>query len=204
MKHLLLSCVVECMSKDVHTPDPTSLPDDVTLLKAMIQELHQAQQLSQRTISGLQQQLEQLLRRLYGPRGEKFDPQAFALFPELKDLLPSLPKPVPAEPAPTPKKVTSTGRRQLPSSLRREQHRYELTEEQRQCPECQVVCEPISEEISEQLDYIPASLFVHEHIRCTYACPQCKSHLVAAPKPPKPIEKGLRWTHRPGGGMQVQ
>jgi transposase len=179
------------MSKDVHTPDPTSLPDDVTLLKAMIQELQKSLQQEQRANVGLQQQLEQLLRRLYGPRGEKFDPQAYALFPELKDLLPSLPKPVPAEPAPTPKKVASTGRRQLPSSLRREQHRYELTEEQRQCPECQVTCEPISEEISEQLDYIPASLFVHEHIRCTYACPQCKSHLLTAPKPPQPIKKGL-------------
>lgn len=180
------------MSKDVRlTPDPVSLPEDVTLLQAMILELQQAQQRSQRTITGLQQQLEQLLKRLYGPRGEKFDPQAYALFPELKDLLPpSPPKPLPPEPAPTPKKV-STGRRQLPSSLRREQHRYELTEDQRQCPGCQITCEPISEEISEQLDYIPASLFVHEHIRCTYACPQCKSHLVTAPKPPQPIEKGL-------------
>lgn len=180
------------MSKDVRlTPDPTSLPEDVTLLQAMILELQHAQQRSQRTITGLQQQLEQLLKRLYGPRGEKFDPQAYALFPELKDLLPpSPPKPLPPEPAPTPKKV-STGRRQLPSSLRREQHRYELTEDQRQCPECQITCEPISEEVSEQLDYIPASLFVHEHIRCTYACPQCKSHLVTAPKPPQPIEKGL-------------
>ena len=63
------------MSKDVRlTPDPTSLPEDVTLLKQMILELQQAQQRSQRTITGLQQQLEQLLRRLYGPRGEKFDP----------------------------------------------------------------------------------------------------------------------------------
>ena len=191
MKLLLFRDVVECMSKDAPTLDPTSLPDDVTLLKSIILELQKTLQREQRTNVGLQQQLEQLLKRLYGPRGEKFDAQAFALFPELKDLLPA-PKPStpPKEPAPTPKKV-STGRRPLPSSLRREQHRYELTEDQRQCPECQVTCEPISEEVSEQLDYIPASLFVHEHIRCTYACPQCKSHLVTAPKPPQPIEKGL-------------
>jgi hypothetical protein len=42
------------MSKDVClTPDPISLPEDVTLLKAMILELQQAQQRSQRTIDGL-------------------------------------------------------------------------------------------------------------------------------------------------------
>ena len=45
--------------------------------------------------------------------------------------------------------------------------------------------------MSEQLDYIPANLFVHEHIRCKYACPQCRSHVVTAPKPAQPIDKGL-------------
>ncbi|MFO0811641.1 MAG: IS66 family transposase [Gemmatales bacterium] len=181
------------MSKDVLPPDPLSLPEDVALLKAMIVELQQAQQRSQRTIDGLQQRLEQLLKRLYGPRGEKFDPQAYALFPELKALLdqpaPPLAQPV-QEAGATPKK-SSTGRRQLPSSLRREQHRYELPEDQRQCPNCHVTCEPFSEEVTEQLDYIPANLFVHEHIRCKYACPQCKSHVVTAPKPAQPIDKGL-------------
>ncbi len=179
------------MSTDVHTPSavPSSLPDDVSLCHQMIRELHQTQQRSQRTITGLQQQLEQLLRRLYGPRGEKFDPQAYALFPELKDLLPPpAPKPLPVEPAPTPKKA-STGRRQLPASLRREPHRYELTEAERQCPQCHCTCEAFSEEVTEQLDYIPSSLFVHEHIRCKYACPQCRRHVVTAPKPAQPIDR---------------
>lgn len=180
------------MSKDVRlTPDPVSLPEDVTLLQAMILELQQAQQRSQRTIDGLQQQLEQLLKRLYGPRGEKFDPQAYALFPELKTLLAQPALTPPAQESTPATKKASTGRRQLPSSLRREQHRYELPEDQRQCPNCHVTCEAFSEEITEQLDYIPANLFVHEHIRCKYACPQCKSHVVTAPKPAQPIDKGL-------------
>jgi transposase len=181
------------MSKDVHAPEIVLLPDDIPLLKSMILELQKTLLQEQRTNAGLQHQLEQLLRRLYGPKGEKFDPQAFALFPELKALLDQpAPTPSPApETKPSAPKKSSTGRRVLPDNLRREQHRYELAEAQRQCPECQVTCEPISEEVSEQLDYIPSSLFVHEHIRCTYACPQCKSHLVTAPKPPQPIEKGL-------------
>ena len=182
------------MSMDVLTASvPLTLPDDVSLCHQMILELHNAQQHSQRTIDGLQHQLEQLLKRLYGPRAEKFDPQAFALFPELKALL-EQPAPLPAQPAAeataAPKKA-SPGRRPLPASLRREPHRYELLEDQRQCPHCQLTCVPISEEVSEQLDYIPASVFVHQHIRCTYACPQCNSHVVTAPKPPQPIDKGL-------------
>jgi transposase len=174
--------------------DPLVLPDDPALLKQIIGELLNTLQNERRANAGLQQQLEQLLRRLYGPKGEKFDPQAYALFPELKDLL-EQPGPSPVEPPPpvaaAPAKKTSTGRRLLPASLRRQQHRYELPEDQRQCPACHVTCEFISEETSEQLDYIPASLFVHEHIRCKYACPQCKSHVVTAPKPTQPIDKGL-------------
>jgi transposase len=181
------------MSTDVHTAVPLTLPEDVSLCHQMILELQQIVQREQRLSAGLQRQLEQLLRRLYGPRAEKFDPQAYALFPELKALM-EQPAPKPEQPAaeaaPAPKKA-SPGRRPLPASLRREQHRYELPEEQRQCPHCQITCEPLSAEISEQLDYIPASLFAHQHIRCTYACPQCKSHVVSAPKPPQPIDKGL-------------
>ena len=87
------------MSSDVHPASvPLALPDDVSLCHQMILELLTTQQRSQRTITGLQQQLEQLLRRLYGPRGEKFDPQAYALFPELKALL-DQPTAAPAQPA---------------------------------------------------------------------------------------------------------
>ncbi|MFO0811612.1 MAG: hypothetical protein U0796_00225 [Gemmatales bacterium] len=49
------------------------------LLKAMVVELQQAQQRSQRTIDGLQQRLEQLLKR-HGPRARS-STQAYALFP---------------------------------------------------------------------------------------------------------------------------
>lgn len=178
----------------LHAADPFSLPDDPVLLKQMIRELLSTLQKEQRTNAGLQQQLEQLLRRLYGPKGEKFDSQAYALFPELGALL-EQPTPAPAQPVATAPVASapkaSTGRRQLPASLRRQQHRYELPEDQRQCPRCHCTCELFSAEVSEQLDYIPASLFVHEHIRCKYACPQCRQHVVTASKPVQPIDKGL-------------
>jgi len=55
------------------------------------------------------------------------------------------------------------------------------------------------EEISEQLDYRPASLFVWQHVRFKYACPQCHDHVTAAPVPVAVIDKGL-----PGLGLLAQ
>ena len=57
----------------------------------------------------------------------------------------------------------------------------------------------IGEETSEQLDYQPASLFVTEHVRFTYACQACEGTVVMAERPAAPIEKG-----RPGPGLLAQ
>ena len=56
----------------------------------------------------------------------------------------------------------------------------------------------ISQEISEQLDFVPARLNVIEHVRLTYACRHCEQQVAedgpqieTAQKPLSPIEKGL-------------
>ena len=49
---------------------------------------------------------------------------------------------------------------------------------------------------SAQLEYIPASLVVIQHIRPKYACKTCQAHVVIAERLPEPIEKGL-----PGPGL---
>jgi transposase len=84
----------------------------------------------------------------------------------------------------------------LPKDLRRVPRLYELTEAERRCPECGETRVQISAERSEQLDYEPATLYVVEHVRCTYACPHCESQVVTAGKPAQPISKGL-----PGPGL---
>ena len=88
------------------------------------------------------------------------------------------------------------GRRALPKNLRRVPRVYELTEAERRCPECGECRIQIGAERSEQLDYEPATLFVVEHVRCTYACPHCEGQVVTAGKPAQPIKKGL-----PGPGL---
>jgi transposase len=61
------------------------------------------------------------------------------------------------------------------------------------------VCRQFGEEISEQLDYQPASLFVQQHVRLKYACPKCHDHVTTAPVPAAVIDKGL-----PGAGLLAQ
>ena len=54
----------------------------------------------------------------------------------------------------------------------------------------------IGEEVREQLEYVPASLIVLQHVRPKYACPTCEANVVIAERLPEPIEKGL-----PGPGL---
>jgi transposase len=50
--------------------------------------------------------------------------------------------------------------------------------------------------VTEELEYIPADLFIIEHVRGTYACRKCQEGVAMADLPPRPIEKG-----RPGAGL---
>ena len=57
----------------------------------------------------------------------------------------------------------------------------------------------IGEEVREQLEYVPASLIVLQHVRPKYACKCCEGNIVIAERLPEPIEKGL-----PGPGLLAQ
>jgi transposase len=185
-------------------PVPPPLPQDVPTLHALIRELVDALQQSQQACAGLQQRLDQLLRRLYGPKAERFDPQQPWLLPELADAAePALPLPAPeanAEPASGSKPPRQGhGRKPLPKDLPRRRQEHILPEAQRLCPCCGEVCQKFGEELREQLDYQPASLFVWQHVRFKYACPKCHDHVTAAPVPVAVIDKGL-----PGPGLLAQ
>ena len=82
------------------------------------------------------------------------------------------------------------GRKPLPRTLERERIEHELTEAERECPNCARTMERIGEEVSERLEYVPASLKVIEEARAKYAC-RCGGTVKTAPKPAQPIEKGL-------------
>jgi transposase len=187
------------MNTDAPDSSP-SQPDDLVLLKQINRELLDIVARLQHTIASQQQQIDQLRRRLFGQKSEKLNPNQPLLFPELAINTP----PETPLPATTPENTESApkrrghGRNELNPKLRRERREYVLSEEQRRCP-CGGVCEKFGEETSEQLDYIPASLFVIEHVRTKYACKQCHDHVIVAGKPEQPISRGL-----PGPGLLAQ
>jgi transposase len=183
------------------------LPDDPVLLKQMIVQIKReaAEQLEAER-QRHKAEMDAILRRFYGPRSEKFDPTELLLFGvNVAEQVPVDDKVVEAESG---QKLTTRrinhhkhGRRKLPDHLPRIEIVHDLTDEQRKCPCCGEARTCIGSEISEQLEYVPASLKVLKHVRHKYACKACDiagngGHIEIAAKTPQPIEKGL-----PGPGL---
>jgi transposase len=181
------------------------LPDDPAVLKRMILELLDALKKAEHEKEGLQQRLDLLLRRLYGQKAERFNPDQPWLIPELAEA--DTPAAAPAGAAEekadsegtAKKKRQGHGRKPLPPDLPRRRIEHTLPEALRLCPCCGEVCQKFGEDSSEQLDYKPASLFVWQHIRAKYACQKCHDHVTVAELPVAIIDKGL-----PGPGLLAQ
>jgi transposase len=86
----------------------------------------------------------------------------------------------------------------LPASLPRKPVVHDVPPEQRHFPDCGARRDRIGEEIREQLEYVPASLIVIQHVRPKYACRDCAANVVIGERLPEPIEKGL-----PGPGLMA-
>jgi transposase len=150
------------------------LPDDLATLKRMVLELLASLHERDRDIEGYRHRINLLLRRLYGPRGERIDPNQLLLFAEMasgQDTAPAPPEPAPA--SKPQRQCRPHGRRRLPANLPRETRHHELSEAERTCPACGQIRVDIGTDRSEQLDYRPASLFVVEHFVHKYVCPCC-------------------------------
>jgi transposase len=170
---------------DVLPTTAEHLPDDVATLKRMVLELLASLHERDRDNDGLRHRIDLLLRRLYGPRGERLDPNQPLLFAEMaagQDTAPAPPEPVAA--AQPKRRCRPHGRRRLPDNLPREPRHHELSEAERACPACGQMRVEIGTDRSEQLDYRPASLFVVEHFVHKYVCPCCSKPRAQAPGQP--------------------
>lgn len=88
------------------------------------------------------------------------------------------------------------GRGRLPGTLRREREEHRPPAEQLSCAGCGAELTKIGEEVTEELEYVPASCYVRELVRPKFACVKCQDRVVIAEMPERPILKG-----RPGAGM---
>jgi transposase len=169
----------------------------------MIAELLRALRQERRDRAEVQQRLDALMRKLYGPHPSPLNPGQPLLFTDV--YAPPTPPDPPSTLIPDEDAVSKRGqckphgRRRPSRELRREERRYELTAAERSCPECGTERQPIGVETTEQYDYKPAEVFVVEHQQVKYACKCCEGHVALAVKPPQPIEKGS-----PGPGLLAQ
>jgi len=150
-------------------------------------------------IEALTLEIARLKRWRFGPSSEQIDAHQLGLWVEdlEADLAAAAARKPAADgesPAQPPKRRPV--RQPLPAHLPRIEHRHEL--ESCTCGQCGSDLVVIGEDVSEQLDIVPAQFFVHRHIRPKYACRACET-VVAAPLPPQAIDKGL-----PAPGLLAQ
>jgi len=188
--------------------DRQHLPEDPATLQQMVIGLLEELDDKERRLKRVQHLLEQLLRWRYGPKRERVDENQLFLFaaglvsagqdqaplPAPEDAPPA---PQAASPAPQPK-PKGHGRQPLPESLARRRVVFDLGEHERHCPQCQGELKHIGEEISERLEFVPASFYVIQEACQKYACLKGCT-VVTANKPMQPIDKGL-----PGPGLLAQ
>jgi hypothetical protein len=201
----------------VTTKFAATLPDlnqlDSEALKALILALHQQVFSHQKQLTTQQEEIlsqrEQLasrdaeiehlklligkLRRLqFGRSSEKLDRQIEQLELKLEELQTSqtgsTAVTVAAKQTILETPVKTSARRPLPEHLPREVRRY--VPKQEACPDCGGKLKPLGEDVSEILEYVPASLKVIRYVRPNLAC-GCCDRIVQAEAPSRPIERSI-------------
>ncbi|CAE6867435.1 hypothetical protein R69658_07943 [Paraburkholderia aspalathi] len=80
-------------------------------------------------------------------------------------------------------------RKPLPDHLPRDVQTF-LLESIGKCSKCGAPMKPLDEDVSEQLEYVPASFRVIHHVRPKFAC-SCCDHTAQAAAPSRPVERSL-------------
>lgn len=171
-------------------PDLNALPADA--LRALILAQHEQLLSREREIEHLQLLLAKLHRMQFGRKSEKLTQQIEQLELRLEELEskrskqePDAPAPVNAASTPTAAKPT---RRTLPDHLPRQTRRHEPKETV--CPQCQGELRKLGEDVSEMLEYVPASFLVIRQVRTKLSCTKCDC-IVQAEAPSRPIARGM-------------
>src|SRR5450631_3688275 len=190
---------------------PASLPDldglDPEALKALLiaKHLESLEQHKSDTeqIEHLKLVIEKFRRMIFGRKSEKLTGELEQLELRLEELETAQAAEEAAQAATEPtqndanrpdsKRRSRPARKPLPEDLPREvvTHLPPHTN----CPDCGGVMRKFGEDVSEQLERIPATFKVIRHVRPKFSCAACE-RVVEAPAPVRPIDNGL-----PGPGL---
>jgi transposase len=171
-----------------------ALPDLDTLEPVALKALIFSQQLQLLThkseIEHLLLLIAKLRRMQFGRRSEKVERQIEQLELKLEELeavrAEAVPQPT-SQPLPV-ETIAAKKRRPLPEHLPRVTETH--LPARQSCPECGGTMKKIGEDVSEMLEYIPASFTVIRHVRPRLCCTGCEI-FAQAPAPSRPIDRGL-------------
>jgi len=187
--------------------DRKTLPQNAAVLQQMVVDLAGQLELQQQQLTRTEHLLQQLLRARYGRKSEQISDDQLALFQaglsaqgtSIEDILAEAEQdreqgddsdngqePPAAPPAGPTANTAGRGRKPFPKHLKRERIEYDLSESEKNCNGCEQALRRIGDDVSERLEYIPASVKVIEEARAKYAC-ACT--VKTAGKPSSPIEK---------------
>ena len=186
-------------ASDTPTPDTSPASDSVLVSRQLIERLQAEAKFNQTKIEALNFEIARLKRWRFGSSAESLDTSTQAVLFDailadtaLEDAAAKeANKPPPAAPAVKGKSV----RQALPANLPRVDRHYDIGATHCACGQA---FKRIGEEVSEQLDCVPAQFFVLRHIRGKYACACCQT-IQAAPMPAQMIDKGI-----PAAGLLAQ
>ena len=158
------------------------LPDSVSELQSLVVEVHHKLVGTEREKDRvehenniLREQIRVLRHQLYGRKSEKLpstEEMGQPLFPELFEQQDTTREAPQEEVEVKPHTRAKTGRKPFSEDLPRHRVEHDIPEEEKICG-CGARMDRIGEEISEQLDIIPATVRVIQHARPKYACSHC-------------------------------
>ena len=140
------------------------------------------------------EQIRLLKKALFAPKRERYasSPDQGLLF-ETALLEPNAPNTGPSQSEPNAPKQPRKQRRTFvfPAFLPVFRHEHKLNEAECQCGCCGHPRQIINTLITKQIELERAKAYIEEHVRYTYACPQCRdgSQMRTTAKPPTPLEK---------------
>lgn len=164
------------------------LQQEVTELKAVIQQKDTQLAQSKTHIQNLESALIELKKYRFGSSSEKQKNN--------KDQLPLFNEAEYVEDTKKTPKVTKNKkkvgkRKDLPGDLERINNTHDIEEDQKTCPHDQTPLKFIGQITTEQLHFEPATIKVIEHRQNKYACPCCNKYIVLAKKPKDIIPKSI-------------
>ena len=143
-------------------------------------------------IKFLEEQISAYRLRQFANKSEKVHPNQLSLFDEA--VLPKSEEKILAQEeeitVASYKRNKKVGRKALPADLPRVPRIYDLPEDEKACS-CGCQLTHIKDEKSEQLEIIPAKIYVIEHIRKKYACKKCQKTIKLAKQPIAPIPRSI-------------